>query len=343
MSNDPTKRASLYEEAGVSLVAAEESVNRYKAHVKDTHIPGVMGSIGGFGGLFSLVDAGVSLKDPILVSATDGVGTKLKLAFELGVHDSIGVDCVAMCVNDVLATGARPLFFLDYIATGKLEPQVVEDVVIGIAEGCKQSGCALIGGETAEMPGFYKSGEYDVAGFCVGVVDREEILGPERVREGQAVIGLASTGFHSNGYSLVRRIIEQAELALSVPFGDSTLGAALLAPTRIYAGAIRAASGIKAVAHITGGGFFENIPRVLPEGLGVLITEKWPVPPIIEFIIEKGGVSREEAFHVFNMGVGMVLIVEADAAENAIQDLNNAGYPAFQIGHVKSGSGVEFL
>lgn len=344
--DDKTTRAQSYQNAGVSLHAAEDAVERYKRVVKKTFIPGVLGGLGGFGGMFSLKDAGLLLDDPILVSGTDGVGTKLRLAFELDTHDTIGIDCVAMCVNDVITTGAKPLFFLDYLATGKLLPAQAEAIVTGIASGCLESGCALIGGETAEMPGFFAEGEYDVAGFCVGVVDRSEVLGPQRVKSGDVLIGLPSSGFHSNGYSLVRKIISDAALPLGETFpdgGKEPLGTALLKPTRLYPAALQSLpkGSLHAAAHITGGGFFENLPRVLPDGFGALISKAWDVPPVMRHIMRSGNISAAEGFHVFNMGIGMILVVDANAQGDALKALEAAGFGPRSIGVVTQTGQIE--
>lgn len=335
-------RSKQYSAAGVNLDAADESVTRYKKLVGQTRIPGVLSDVGGFGGLFALRDAGLELRDPVMVSGTDGVGTKLKIAFEMDRHDTIGIDCVAMCVNDVIVTGARPLFFLDYLATGKLNPDQAAQIVEGIANGCIESGCALIGGETAEMPGFYSSGEYDVAGFCVGIVERDALLKPENVREGDLLIGLNSSGFHSNGYSLIRKIIADHSLILTESYGlDTTLGDALLAPTRLYAQAMQAVPNTKVASHITGGGFHENIPRVIPPELGVRIdSATWECPAVIRLIVETGGVELSEAYHVFNMGIGFVLVVSPEHGEDSIRRLSEAGFAAQEIGVVTSTPGV---
>lgn len=339
-------KSDRYREAGVDLDAAEETVRRYKDIVGSTRVPGVMGEVGGFGGLFSLREAGLAgLKDPVLVSGTDGVGTKLKLAFMLDRHETIGIDCVAMCVNDIITSGAKPLFFLDYLATGKLEPKQAEEIVAGIAAGCAESECALIGGETAEMPGFYSDGEYDVAGFCVGIVDRGEMLLPENVESGDQLVGIASSGFHSNGYSLIRKVLRDEGLDLNAKHGlGRTLGEALLEPTRLYPRALNALGGpgLRAAAHITGGGFHENLPRVLPEGLGARIDAgSWPMPPVIELILEAGGIERSEAYHVFNMGIGMVAILSPDDTDAALGELAAADYDAWVIGEVTDSDSIE--
>lgn len=343
MSSDD--KATTYRDAGVDLEAAAAAVAGYRGSVDSTRIPGVLGGVGGFGGLFALRDAGVGLDDPVLVSATDGVGTKLRLAFELGVHDTVGIDCVAMCVNDIVVTGAKPLFFLDYLATGRLDPGQATDVVAGIAAACRESGCALIGGETAEMPGFYGSGEYDIAGFCVGVADRSELFQTESVASGDAIIGLTSTGFHSNGYSLVRKIIDDRSMPLdSNPdvLQGETLGAALLRPTRLYPSAFAALRDagleVKSAAHITGGGFYENLPRALPQGLGARIdAQSWEIPAIISYVCDAGSVAPRERYNVFNMGIGMAIICDSAHAAAVIEAAGHAEFEAVQIGEVVDG------
>ncbi|MFP4597831.1 MAG: phosphoribosylformylglycinamidine cyclo-ligase [Persicimonas sp.] len=350
MSNSDDTSSS-YQDAGVNLEAAEETVSRLGAIVEDTYIPGVLSGLGGFGGLFSLRESGVISKadsDTVLVAGTDGVGTKLKLAFELQRHDTIGIDCVAMCVNDVITSGARPLFFLDYFATGKLEPEQAEAVVRGVAQGCKQSGCALIGGETAEMPGFYTEGEYDIAGFSVGAVERDRLLTADHVEVGDTIVGIGSSGVHSNGFSLVRKIISDNGLDLDKTYPalgeDRTLGDVLLEPTRIYAkvaAQLLDEQPIHALAHITGGGFYENLPRALPQGAGVRIdSTSWQRPAIFDFLEEKGGVDADEMYRVFNMGVGLAVIVGGDAA-GVIEAASSHGFEAWEIGEVVSGSGVQ--
>jgi phosphoribosylformylglycinamidine cyclo-ligase len=341
------EKASSYRDAGVNLDAAADAVDRYRATVESTRIPGVLSDVGGFGGLFALRDAGVSLDDPVLVSATDGVGTKLKLAFALDRHDTIGVDCVAMCVNDVVTTGARPLLFLDYLATGRLQPEQAAAVVEGIAHGCAESGCALIGGETAEMPGFYADGEYDVAGFCVGIAERSALLDPAAVETGDVLIGLASDGFHSNGYSLIRKIVDDHDLDLNAPYDermDETLGEALLRPTRLYPAVFSALQtegiDLHAAAHITGGGFYENLPRALGGHGAIVDPETWDVPAVINHICGIGDVATQERYTVFNMGIGMVLVVAPDAASAAIDAALDAGFEAAQIGKVVEDAGV---
>lgn len=332
--------ASAYAASGVNLDAAEEVVERYGSVVESTTIPGVLGAVGGFGGLFSLKDAGVPLEDPVLVSGTDGVGTKLKLAFQTGVHDTIGIDCVAMCVNDIVTSGARPLFFLDYLATGRLDPEQAEGIVRGIAAGCRQAGCALIGGETAEMPGFYADGEYDVAGFTVGVVDRSRMMTRDRIRTGDAIIGIASSGFHSNGFSLVRKVVRDASLDLGKTYDglDRPLGEALLEPTTIYVStalALIERHDLHGLAHITGGGFFENVPRVLPDGVGARFDRDcWETPSVFDVIQEAGAITDREMFHVFNMGIGMMAFVAPDESEDVLASLAEMNVEAWEIGAV---------
>ena len=348
---DSNDKPSSYRDAGVDLEAAEETVSRLGAVVEQTRIPCVLSGIGGFGGLFGLREAGVvgdEGSDPVLVSGTDGVGTKLKLAFELDRHDTIGIDCVAMCVNDVVTTGARPLFLLDYFATGKLRPDQAEDVVRGVAQGCKQSGCALIGGETAEMPGFYAEGEYDIAGFCVGAVERDAMITPDGVSDGDTIVGIASSGVHSNGFSLVRKIISDNELDLEAAYAElgseRTLGDILLEPTRLYAALVQDlldTGDVNGLVHITGGGFYENLPRALPEGLGAAIdTTSWERPAIFDFLKDQGGVPTDEMYRVFNMGIGLAVIVDGDA-DDALEAAKAHGFEAWKIGSVREGDRVE--
>lgn len=338
-----------YENAGVSVEAGYEVVKRIKSHVARTDRLGVVSGIGGFGGLFDL--ASLNYKEPVLISGTDGVGTKLVIAKLMGKHDTIGVDCVAMCVNDVVAQGAQPLFFLDYIACGKNDPAVLEQVVSGVADGCVQAGAALIGGETAEMPGMYDEDEYDLAGFTVGCVERSAIVDGSAIAEGDVLIGLPSTGVHSNGFSLVRKaLFEQAgytvETRLS-ELGDRTLGDVLLTPTKIYVKALMPlfeAGLVHGVAHITGGGFIENVPRMLPEGLAARIAlGSWPVPPIFDVIERAGDVDHMEMFNIFNMGIGMVVAVPADREDEVMNLLANAGEQGYRIGSVvaRGSDGVE--
>ena len=337
--------AKSYEASGVNLEAGYEVVSRIKKHVASTSRPGVMGNIGAFGGMFDLASLGY--KEPILVSGTDGVGTKLKIAFAVDKHDTIGIDAVAMCVNDVLAQGAEPLFFLDYVAVGKNEPAVVEAIVSGVAEGCRQAGCALIGGETAEMPGMYQPGDYDIAGFTVGVVDRSDLIDGSKVKTGDVLVGIASSGVHSNGFSLVRKIVADAGLELTKKYeetGDLTLGEMLLTPTRIYVkpvlDVIRNVD-VHGVAHITGGGFDENIPRILHEGQGIEVKEgTWEILPVFKMLEKYGNVPHREMFNIFNMGIGMVLAVDEKNADKAIEILEKHGERATIIGKITDNPGV---
>lgn len=327
-----------YQDAGVDIERGYAAVQKIKDHVKRTQSSDVLTDIGGFAGLFNLDLDGI--ENPVLVSGTDGVGTKLKLAFELDKHDTIGVDCVAMCVNDIICQGAKPLFFLDYVATGRISPDHIEQIVKGIADGCQESMCSLIGGETAEMPGFYKDGEYDLAGFAVGVVDRDKVITGKGIEEGDVVIGLPSTGVHSNGYSLIRKLIETDKLDLlrfEEELGE-TYGQALLKPTKLYVKAIKAAQenvNVKGIAHITGGGFIENIPRMLPEGLAADIDlsaiEK---PGIYKWIEEASGLGKEELYNTFNMGIGMIFVVNEEEAQLALDSLEKVGEEAVIIGKI---------
>jgi phosphoribosylformylglycinamidine cyclo-ligase len=342
---------SAYAQAGVDIDAANDAVGRMKAHIRATLTPGVLTETGSFGGMFALSALG-AMHDPVLVSSIDGVGTKLKIAFATGRHGSIGKDLVSHCVNDILVQGARPLFFLDYFGTGRLEPSVAAKVVRGLADGCRAAGCALIGGETAEMPGLYAAGEYDLAGCIVGIVERAKIVDGSRVKLGDLVIGLASDGLHTNGYSLARQaLLEDAGMALDAPvpqLGGATLADALLWPHRCYAPSVLplldlSPTPIKAMAHLTGGGFTDNIPRVLPDGIGVRIdTNAWTVPPLFRLIQAAGSVSEAEMFRVFNMGIGFVLIVAPDAAEETLARLNASGETAYKLGEVIEGNGVVF-
>jgi phosphoribosylformylglycinamidine cyclo-ligase len=339
--------ANAYKQAGVDIEAGYEAVERMKKHVKTTVRPEVMGGLGGFGGMFDL--SALKLKEPVLVSGTDGVGTKLKLAFAMDRHDTVGIDLVAMCVNDIVVQGAEPLYFLDYIACGKAEPDKIEMIVKGISEGCVQAGCALIGGETAEMPGMYQDGEYDLAGYVTGAVEKAKLISGQSVKAGNVLIGLASSGVHSNGFSLVRKIVDDNKLCLGDYFNelDGTLGDALLTPTKIYVKSILTLLEkyeLNGMAHITGGGFIENIPRMLPEGQGVKILENsWPVLPVFTFLEEKGQLNRTEMYNIFNMGIGFVLAVEADRAEEIMETLAQLGEQAYEIGWVTEGNGVEFV
>ena len=337
--------AKSYENAGVNLEAGYEVVSRIKKHVASTGRPGSMGGIGSFGGMFDLASLGY--REPVLVSGTDGVGTKLKIAFAMDKHDTVGIDAVAMCVNDVLAQGAEPLFFLDYIAVGHNEPAKVEAIVAGVAEGCRQAGCALVGGETAEMPGMYEGGEYDIAGFTTGVVEKAGIIDGSKVKAGDVLVGIASTGVHSNGFSLVRKIVAESGLKLTDSIGElggRRLGDVLLTPTRIYVkqvlDVIRQCD-VHGVAHITGGGFDENIPRILKDGQGIEIKEgSWEILPIFKCLEKWGAIPHREMFNIFNMGIGMVLAVDAAEAEKAISILASHGEKASVIGQVTEGSSV---
>ncbi len=334
------KNGLTYADAGVDIDAGNSMVDKIKPLVRSTRRPGADGEIGGFGGLFDLKAAG--FKDPVLVAANDGVGTKLKIAIDADRHDTVGIDLVAMCVNDLVVQGAEPLFFLDYFATGKLNPEQGAAIVKGIAEGCLQSGCALIGGETAEMPGMYRDGDYDLAGFAVGAAERGQLLPAGDLEAGDVILGLGSSGVHSNGFSLVRRIVELSGLGWqdAAPFAaDKTLGEALLTPTRIYVksllSAIRSTGAIKALAHITGGGFPDNIPRVLPETLAAEIDlSAIPVPAVFSWLAKTGGVEAHEMLRTFNCGVGMIVVVSADKAETVAQALKAEGETVVTLGHM---------
>ncbi len=336
----PGKNGLTYADAGVDIDAGNEMVERIKPLVRATRRAGADGEIGGFGGLFDLKAAGFT--DPVLVAANDGVGTKLKIAIDADRHDTIGIDLVAMCVNDLIVQGAEPLFFLDYFATGKLDPEHGVSIVKGIAEGCRQAGCALIGGETAEMPGLYREGDYDLAGFAVGAAERGQLLPTDDIVEGDVLLGLASSGLHSNGFSLARRIVELSGLAWSdaAPFAaDRTLGEALLEPTRIYVRpileAIRNTHGIKALAHITGGGFPDNIPRVLPKDFSAeLDLEAIEVPPVFGWLARTGGVAAEEMMRTFNCGIGMIIVVANGQAAQVAAVLQEAGETVTPIGRI---------
>lgn len=356
--------SEAYKRAGVDIEAGYESVARIKKHVERTMRPEVLAGIGGFGALFQLpVD---KYKQPVLVSGTDGVGTKLKLAFLLDKHDTIGQDAVAMCVNDIVVQGAEPLYFLDYIACGKLHPGKIEAIVSGIADGCQQAGCALIGGETAEMPGFYPDDEYDLAGFCVGIVEKDKLIDGSHIRPGDVLLGLPSSGIHSNGFSLVRKVLlEEVGLDLATPFArlvedlgtgsegkagkhvasqaelKKTLGEVLLTPTRIYVKPVLTLLEkvrVKGMAHITGGGFYENIPRMLPKGTAVVIQEgSWPMPAIFQLIQKLGNLSEEDMYNTFNMGIGLVLALDKEDADEALACLEALGEKAYMIGQVEEG------
>lgn len=326
-----------YAQAGVDIDAGNAMVDQIKPLVRATRRPGADAEIGGFGGLFDLKAAG--FRDPILVAANDGVGTKVKIAIDTGIHDTIGIDLVAMCVNDIIVQGAEPLFFLDYFATGKLSPEVGVHIVKGIADGCRQAGCALIGGETAEMPGLYARGDYDLAGFAVGAAERGTLL-PKDVAVGDVLIGLPSSGVHSNGFSLVRRIVERSGLAWDAPTpfaAGRTLADALLEPTRIYVKTLlevlKGGAGINALCHITGGGFPDNIPRVLPDGVGVrLDLDAIAVPPVFGWLARTGGVAEAEMLRTFNCGIGMIVVAAADQAESVMERLRRAGESPVRIG-----------
>jgi phosphoribosylformylglycinamidine cyclo-ligase len=342
MSRD---KSLTYKNAGVDIDAGNALVERIKPLVKTTLRPGVMGGIGGFGGLFE-IDL-EKYRRPILVSGTDGVGTKLKLAIELGRFDTVGIDLVAMCVNDVIVQGAEPLFFLDYYAMGKLDVDVGEAVIGGIAEGCRQAGAALLGGETAEMPGMYEGEDFDLAGFCVGIVEREALIDSSRVRDGDQLLGLASTGPHSNGYSLIRRILEISGEASTADAADESIARRLLAPTRIYVRAIldlQAACPISAIAHITGGGLPENMARVLPADADAHIdTSSWNRPSLFDWLQERGAIAEEEMLRTFNCGIGMVVAVRPDDVTEATKILTAAGETVFTIGEIRTGSGQVIL
>ncbi|RMJ02131.1 Phosphoribosylformylglycinamidine cyclo-ligase [Marinobacter litoralis] len=331
------KPSLTYRDAGVDIDAGNELVNRIKSTAAKTRRPEVLGGLGGFGAMVS-IPAGY--KEPVLVSGTDGVGTKLRLAMQLEKHDTIGIDLVAMCVNDLIVGGAEPLFFLDYYATGKLNVDIAANVVEGIGKGCELSGCALVGGETAEMPGMYEGDDYDLAGFCVGVVERENILDGSRVQSGDVLLALGSSGPHSNGYSLIRKIIEVSNADLSQPMGDTTLADALMAPTRIYVKnllkLIRDVD-VRAMSHITGGGLPENIPRVLPDNtVAAIDTESWELPPVFQWLKDAGGVAAEEMYRTFNCGIGMIVCVPEDQKDLAIDTLNAMGETVWQVGVIES-------
>lgn len=354
-AEQPKQAKSLsYRDAGVNIDAGNAFVEKIKSSVASTNRPGVMGSLGGFGGLFELPE---NYKQPVLVSGTDGVGTKLKLAIDLNKHNTIGIDLVAMCVNDILVLGAEPLYFLDYYATGELNTEIAADVVAGIAEGCRQSNAALIGGETAEMPGMYGKGDYDLAGFCVGVVEKQKIIDSSKVKTGDVMIAIASSGPHSNGYSLVRKIIEVSGADINAPFdtkqgteeetSGGTLGDALLAPTKIYVDAIHKLLpkyDIHAMAHITGGGLLENIPRVLPENTQAAIDQNsWQLPAVFQWLQENGNVEINEMYRTFNCGIGMVLIVDAKDADAITTSLTENGDTAWRLGQIETGDNQQVI
>ena len=334
-----------YKEAGVDVTAGYKSGELIKSHVERTKIPGVMSAIGGFGGMFAPDMTGIA--NPVLVSGTDGVGTKLKVAFLMDKHDTVGIDCVAMCVNDVACSGAKPLFFLDYVAVGKNIPEKVEQIVKGVAEGCVQAGCALVGGETAEMPGFYPVDEYDLAGFCVGMGDRDKLVDGKNLRAGDALIGVESSGLHSNGFSLVRKVFRITEERLSLHMNDlgKTLGEELLTPTKIYVKPLlelMSKVDVHAISHITGGGFYENIPRMIEGDLTAVIEKsKVPVKPIFK-IIQNEGIPERDMFNTFNMGIGLCIAVAPDKADEAVRILESCGEKAHIIGEMKQGEkGIE--
>ncbi|MDO6448916.1 phosphoribosylformylglycinamidine cyclo-ligase [Oceanobacillus profundus] len=336
--------SEVYKQAGVDVEKGYEAVERMKKHIAKTTRPEVMGGIGSFAGLFDL--SSFTYKEPVMVSGTDGVGTKLKLAFELNKHDSVGIDLVAMCANDIVAQGAQPLFFLDYIACGKNDPAMIEQIVAGISNGCVTAGAALVGGETAEMPGMYEENEYDLAGFVVGIAEKTKLITGEAIKAGDIVIGLASNGIHSNGYSLVRKIIEQLDLNSTYHGLSVSLGETVMTPTKIYAKPVAAVLKevtVKGISHITGGGFYENFPRMMPKGLGVELDKKsWNVPEIFTFLQEKGSIPEKEMYGVFNMGIGMALIVDEANVNRTLTILKEAGEEATVIGSVTTTEGVQF-
>lgn len=338
--------SKAYEQAGVNIEAGYEAVSRMKKHVQKTARAGVLGGLGGFGGMFDL--SALNFKEPVLVSGTDGVGTKLMIAFQMDHHDTIGIDAVAMCVNDIVVQGAEPLYFLDYIACGKAIPEKIEAIVKGVADGCSQAGCALIGGETAEMPGLYGQNEYDLAGFAVGAAEKSRIITGESIQPGDVLIGLASSGIHSNGYSLVRKVfLQDAKWSLTdyVEELGCTLGEELLRPTKIYVKPILSALQkfhLKGMSHITGGGFIENVPRMLPDGLGAKLNENsWPVPPVFKLISTLGKIEFAEMYNVFNMGIGMVIAVNKEEAAALLEHLKQSGETAYEIGIVTDHQGIE--
>lgn len=332
-----------YKKAGVDIEAGYKAVELMKKHVQGTMRPEVLGGLGGFSGAFSL-SGFMNMEKPTLVSGTDGVGTKLKLAFLMDKHDTVGIDCVAMCVNDIACAGGEPLFFLDYVACGKNVPEKIATIVGGVAEGCKQAGAALIGGETAEMPGFYPEEEYDLAGFAVGIVDEKNLITGESIKDGDALIGIASSGVHSNGFSLVRQVFEMTRESLNTYYEElgKTLGEALIAPTKIYVKALRsvkeAGVTIKGCSHITGGGFYENIPRMLPEGIQAVIDKNsYEVPAIFKMLAKKGEISEEMMYNTYNMGIGMVLAVDPSEADKAMEALKAAGETPYMLGKAQAG------
>lgn len=332
-----------YKNAGVDIEAGYKSVELMKKHVKETMRPEVLGGIGGFAGAFSL-NSIKEMEEPVLLSGTDGCGTKVQLAFIMDKHDTIGIDCVAMCVNDIVCSGGEPLFFLDYIACGKNYPEKIATIVSGVAEGCKQSGAALVGGETAEHPGLMPVDEYDLAGFAVGVVDKKDLITGETIKPGDALIGIASSGVHSNGFSLVRKVFEMTEESLNTYYDElgKTLGEALLAPTRIYVKALKsvreAGVTIKGCSHVTGGGFYENIPRMLPDGVKAVVKkDSYEVPAIFKLLAKTGNIAEDMMYNTYNMGIGMVLAVDAKDVSKTMEALRNAGETCYEIGKVEAG------
>lgn len=332
-----------YKNAGVDIEAGYKSVELMKKHIQETMRPEVLGGIGGFSGAFSM-SAFKNMEKPTLVSGTDGVGTKLKLAFVMDRHNTVGIDCVAMCVNDIACAGGEPLFFLDYIACGKNYPEKIADIVSGVAEGCKMAGAALIGGETAEMPGFYPEDEYDLAGFAVGVVDEKNLITGKDLKAGDVLVGMASSGVHSNGFSLVRKVFDMSKESLDTYYEElgKTLGEALLAPTKIYVKALKSVKdsgvSIKACSHITGGGFYENIPRMLPEGIRAVVEKNsYEVPAIFRLLAQKGEISEEIMYNTYNMGIGMVLAVAPEETEKAMEAIRQAGETPYVIGRTEAG------
>ena len=333
-----------YKTAGVDIEAGYRSVDLMKSHVKETMRPEVLGGLGGFSGAFSLAKI-KQMEDPVLLSGTDGVGTKIKLAFLLDKHDTVGIDCVAMCINDVACAGGEPLFFLDYIACGKNYPEKIATIVGGVAEGCKQSGAALIGGETAEHPGLMPEDEYDLAGFAVGVVDRKDLITGENIKAGDTLIGIASSGVHSNGFSLIRKVFDMTKESLNTYYEElgATLGETLLTPTRIYVKALKsvrdAGVTVKGCSHITGGGFYENIPRMLPEGVTAVVHKgSYPIPPIFKLLQDRGGLEEKMMYNTYNMGLGMVLAVNPADADRTLEALKAVGEAAYIIGEVEPGN-----
>ncbi|EEG72841.1 phosphoribosylformylglycinamidine cyclo-ligase [[Clostridium] hylemonae] len=332
-----------YKNAGVDIEAGYKSVELMKEHIKNTMRPEVLTNIGGFSGAFSM-EAFKGMEKPTLVSGTDGVGTKLKLAFLLDKHDTIGIDCVAMCVNDIACAGGEPLFFLDYIACGKNEPEKIAAIVSGVADGCVQSGAALIGGETAEMPGFYPEEEYDLAGFAVGVVDEKDLITGKELKAGDVLIGMASSGVHSNGFSLVRKVFDMTKESLNTYYDElgATLGEALLAPTKIYVKALSAVKSagvkVKACSHITGGGFYENIPRMLCDGVNAVVEkDSYPVPPIFRMLAREGQIEEKAMYNTYNMGIGMIVAVDADDVDKTMQAVRAAGEEPYVVGRIEAG------